>query len=354
MKLKLIGVLVGAIVLSACAPIDTPNNPINIVRQEGQYAMVDEFMPSPNRIYHGTNLPTHQALEVGSRLLALSKDHFSVEEYYLQEGTIITLPRLSNLVRRESPTNPTGLNPPSGSLFPSGTGIDIEDAVIVSNVLEVNFMQRRGNEFGLAGMAIAIVLNPNQSVGLNRVRITPERLFDYGSDMGRRLESFLRTLPGVGDIPIFITLYSLESVDAILPGGMIGSGLFLSRSGQFSKLDESWVIVPSSASNNVDPLMHSVLLQMRSNVQNLLPEAIGIFGRARVISGRVDALLIDVNTNIRTHTELMALTQLLLNEMRGFEERKIDIKVHVRNLNSTLVLIEKKANDEGFTIIYLN
>lgn len=354
MKRKIvIGVLL-MFMFSACTPNNTPNNPNEIIRLEGQYAMVNDFVPSPNRIYHGTTLPIHQALEVGARLLAHSKAHFSVDEYYLQEGRVITLSHLSNLVRRESPTNPIGLNPPSGSLFPSGTGVDIADSVIVSNVLEVNFMQRRNDGFTLAGMAVAIVLNPLQSVGTSQVRITNERLFEYGSDMGRRLESFLRTLPGVGNIPIFITLYSVESVDAILPGGMIGSGLFLSRSGQITPLRESWIILPSAASNTIDPLVHNVLLQLRSNVQTLLPEAIGLFGRARVVNDVMDAMIIDVNTNVRTYTELQAVTHLILSELQAFESRSLHIKVHIRNMNSTLVLIEKKANDDDFTIIYLH
>lgn len=340
--------------VSACSPTNNPDNPTDIIRQEGEYAMVDQFSPSANRVYHGTYLPIHQALEVGSRLVDLSKKHFDVQEFYLQEGTIITLPRLGALVRRESATNPIGLNPPSGSLFPNGSGVDVADAVVVTDVMEVNFMQRRGSDYTLAGISIAIVLNPNQSVGEGRVRITPERLYEYGSDMGRKLESYLRSQSGVGDVPIYITLYSLESVDAILPGGMIGEGLFLSRSGQFTKLNEAWIMIPSSASNELNPFVHSVFLQLKSKVQTLLPEATGVFARTRVINQRIDLMVIDVNANVKTYTELLALTQLIITEVQDFEEQKMDIKIHIKNLNSTLVLIEKKANDDKFTIIYLN
>jgi protein involved in sex pheromone biosynthesis len=347
-------ILMGFIILSACSPANNPDDPIDIIRQVGEYAMVDEFDSSANRVYHGTYLPIHQALEVGSRLVDLSKKHFDVKEFYLQEGAIITLPRLGNLVRRESATNSIGLNPPSGSLFPSGTGVDVVDAVLVTDVLEVNFMQRRVDDFTLAGISIAIVLNPNQSVGESRVRITPERLYEYGSDMGRKLESYLRSLAGVGDVPIYITLYSLESVDAILPGGMIGEGLFLSRSGQFTKLNEAWIMIPSNASNELNPLVHSVFLQLKSNVQTLLPEATGVFARARVINQNIDLMIIDVNANVKTYTELLALTQLIINETQNFEEQNMDIKIHIKNLNATLVTIEKKANDDTFTIIYLN
>jgi protein involved in sex pheromone biosynthesis len=353
-KHKILLVLMFVISLSACSPTPDPNGPDDIIRQDGEYAMVDQFTPSANRVYHGTYLPIHQALEVGSRLVDLSKEHFDVNEYYLQEGSIITLTRLGALVRRESATNPIGLNPPSGSLFPNGSGVDVADAVVVTDVMEVNFMQKRGNDYTLAGISIAIVLNPNQSVGESRVRITPERLYEYGSDMGRKLESYLRGLSGVGDVPIYITLYSLESVDAILPGGMIGEGLFLSRSGQFSRLNESWILIPSNASNELNPLVHSLFLQLKNKVQILLPEATGVFARARVINQRIDLMVIDVNANVKTYTELLALTQLILNEVTDFEEQKMDIKIHIKNLNSTLVLIEKKANDDAFTIIYLN
>ena len=341
------------LVLGGCSPAPT-TTPEEIIRQAGEYAIVDGFASTANRVYHGTYLPVHQALEVGTRLVDLSKQHFSVNEFYMQEGQIITLSRLGALVRRESGTNPIGLNPPSGSLFPSGSGVDIPDAVVVSDVLEVNFMKRRDNEYVLEAMSIALVLNPSQSVGLGRVSITEERLYEYGSDMGRKLESYLRSLAGVGDIPIYITLYSLGSVDAILPGNMIGEGLFLSRSGQFSKRNESWILIPSSASNELDSITHNVFLQLKGELQTLLPEAIGVFAKARIINQKIDLMIIEVNTNVKTYTELQAIVQLLLNETQAFETNNMDIKIHIRNLNSTLVLIEKKANDDAFTIIYLN
>lgn len=353
MKRKIVSLICGLLFLSACAPTQTGDNP-NIIRKEGDYVIIDDFGPSPNRSYHGTYLPIHQALEVGSRLVELSKQHFDVKEYSLAEGEIITLDRLSALVRRESATNPFGLNPPSGSLFPSESGVDILDAVLVNDVLEVNFMQKRNDEYVLAGIAVAIVLNPSQVVGVETLNVSAEQMYEYGSDMGRKIESYLRSLSGVGDIPIYITLYSLASVDAILPGGMIGEGLFLSRSGQITPLNEYWILIPSEASNELDSLTHSVFLQLKSRLQTLLPEAIGVFAKARVINQRLDTMIIEVNSNVKTYTELLALTQIVLNEVVDFEERSMDIKIHIKNLNSTLVLIEKKANDDSFTIIYLN
>lgn len=353
MKRKIVSLLCGLLFLSACAPSQNPDNP-NVIRKEGDYVIIDDFDPSANRSYHGTYLPIHQALEVGSRLVELSKQHFDVSEYSLGEGEIITLNRLGALVRRESTANPFGLNPPTGSLFPSESGVDVLDAVLVSDVLELNFLQKRGDEYALAAISVAIVLNPSQNVETGRVNVSAERLYEYGSDMGRKLESYLRTLSGVGDIPIYITLYSLASADAILPGGMIGEGLFLSRSGQITPLNEYWILIPSNTSNEIDPLTHNVFLQLKSRLQTLLPEAIGVFAKARVINQRIDTMIIEVNSNVKTYTELLALTQIVLNEVNDFEERRMDIKIHIKNLNSTLVLIEKKANDDEFTIIYLN
>lgn len=351
-KRKMLYILSALLFLSACAPAQTDNNP-NVMRYEGDYVVVDEFKPSPKRAFHGIHLPIHQALEIGSRLVELSKQHFDVSEYSLAEGQIITLDRLSALVRRESATNPIGLNPPSGSMFPSKSGVDILDAVLVNDVMEINFMQKRGDEYFLAGIAIAIVLQPSQVVGFETLTVSDEKLYEYGSDMGRKLESYLRSLSGVGDIPIYITLYSLASADAILPGGMIGEGLFLSRTGQITPLNERWILIPSNTSNELDPLTHSVFLQLRSRLQTLLPEVIGVFAKARVVNESLDTMIIEVNSSVKTYTELLALTQNVLKETAGFEERSIDITIHIKNLISTLVLMEKKANDDFFTIIYL-
>jgi protein involved in sex pheromone biosynthesis len=360
LKNKILMIILMLVLLTGCFNGENPDDP-DIIQPttQGEYTLIADFTVSPVRLYHGTYLGSYDAMEIGRRLQQKSKKHFSIEQHYLQEGQILSYDRLISLVRRESDSNPQGLNPPIGSQFDIGDGRTfIDDAVVVADIVELNFMGNASENFALKGISLTIVLNQNipQTVGgLDTfVTIQTDRLYQFGTDIGRKLESYLRTIPAVGDVPVFITLYSTASSDATLPGSFIGEGIFRNRSGQFVRNQEKWVILPSSEATSLDATLSSQFASLKSSLQGLLPEAIGVIGKARYIDNEVDELKITINMIAKTYSEISMVTQITAQLLDTFENNDMLIVVEIRSLGTVMAVMERKRNQTKPTVIYVN
>jgi len=361
LKVKWMLIIVMLLVLASCTPGDDIIDDPNIIKPttQGEYSLIANYAVSPVRLYHGTYLGSYDAMEIGRRLQQKSKDHFSIEQHYLQEGQILTYDRLISLVRRESDSNPQGLNPPSGSSFDIGDGRTfVDSAVVVADIVELNFLGNASENFALKGISLTIVLNQNVRRTINGVdsfvMIQTDRLYQFGTDIGRKLESYLRTIPAVGDVPVFITLFSTASSDATLPGSFIGEGLFRNRSGQFVRNQEKWVILPSAEASAMDGALASQFASLRASLQTLLPEAVGVIGKARYIDNEADELKITINMVGKTYTEVSMVTQITAQLLDTFENNDMLIVVEIRSLGTVMAVMERKRNQAKPTVIYVN
>lgn len=356
----------GLVILLLIVLVACQNDPLEeeqlvlVTGIKGDYSMVVDFVSSKTRDYHGTYLGRYDAIEIGKRLVEKSKQHFDVQSHFLQEGQIITNDILTRLVRRESATNVAGLNPASGSEFDIGDGRRfILDAVMVADVVEVNFVGPASQGYPLKGLGIAIVFNQTQTATVNgvpntTVTISDERLYQYASDVGRKLESYLRSLTGVGDLPIYITLYSTKSADSFLPGSFIGEGYFVARSGQFIKNNESWVLFPSNDALMLDPNTSTNFNGLKQTLQTLLPEAVGVIGKGRYVNQELNYLKININMIAKTYSEVIAITQTAMTIIERFDNKDAHIVVEVLSQSMVMATIQRLPNESNLTVIYNN
>lgn len=333
------------LLLSSCSAPDENKQDLNLIAStiQGDYSVLIPFQSSPVRAYHGTYLGKADFMEVGERLLEKSKAYYSPSTYFMSEGQLLDIEELSQLVKRESADNPYGLNPPSGSSFVSGVGdISINDAVVVADVVELNFYQGSSSNPELAGLAFAIILNDEltQADG-SKVSVTQSRLYEYGSDMGRKLERFIRTLSNMESIPVYIALYSTESVDSALPGHYIGDGYFDGRSGQFKENDENWFLFPSTSASDFDPILDADFISFKEKIQNFVPEALGVIGFAHYVDNQLNELNLTIHIQVKTYAEIYALVQYVAYILSEFELDAYDIIVKIDSIYDTLALIQR-------------
>lgn len=343
--MKKLIVSLSLILLASCANT-TPNpNEGNLIESltQGDYSVLIPFESSPIRSYHGTYLGKADFMEVGARLLTKTKSVFDPSTYFISEGQVLTPTLLGQLVKRESSDNPYGLNPPSGSSFQTGLNdVSVLDAVVVADIVETDFYTGSSSNPQLSGLAFAIVLNDQLTqVDGSLVPVDSNRLYEYASDMGRKLERFIRTLADKEDLPVYIALYSTESLDSFLPGKFIGEGSFDGRSGQFSQNSESWALFPSSAASSLDPLTDASFSSFRSKIVDFIPETIGVIGEARYVKNELDFLRLTLSIQAKTYTEVFALAQYTASLLDGFEKGNYGIIVKINSIDETLVLIER-------------
>ncbi len=352
-QIKWLSLISLMLLLNACSsPSTNPDKIILDNQKSGEYALVIPFDSSTIRQYHGLYLGKADLLEIGSRLEDKSKAHFDPKDYYLAEGQVLKTDELDLLLARESTDNPYGLNPPKGSNFNTGSGsTQVIDAVVIADIVELDFYQSVDGVMELQGLSFAIVLNQvldNQGVSAS---ITESRLYEYGTDMGRKLERYIRTLVDMEDIPIYIGLYSTNTTDTVLPGHYFGEGYFIPRSGQFANIDEKWLLFPSVALTSLDNLRSSQFNGFRSNIVRFIPESLGVIAEGLYVNNKLVYLRMTITIQAKTYAEVHALTQYVIKLLDTFTQQDYDMIVRINTINETLALIEKTSNQK-LSVIY--
>jgi len=341
------------LLLSACSSSIEPSGNLKIEStKKNEYCVVLPFKASDVRQYHGTYLGRADFLEIGSRLEQKSKAYFSVDEYCFSEGQVISNSDLTKLVRRESSSNPYGLNPPSGSEFLVGTSnISVLDAVVVSDVMEIDFYKKNSEDISVSGISFAIVLNQSLSTPNGSVSVSDEVLYEYGSNMGRKLDRYIRSLSDMEDMPIYIALFVTNPSDAVLPGRYIGDGYFTARGGQFNTNNEKWVLFPTSQATSLDAALAEKFNSFKSSITRFIPESVGVVGEARYVDNQTDFLRITLTLQAKTYSEIRALTQYTTELLKEIDLGDYPIIIRINSISETLVLIELNE-DNTLDIIY--
>ncbi|MGL5979002.1 MAG: CamS family sex pheromone protein [Erysipelotrichaceae bacterium] len=346
--------LVALLLLSGCQDVEINDGENDVVIEsviDGEYSFILPYTVNDARQVHNMYKRSIRDVEtIGTGLLELSKQHFSPNEYWIKDGELIGYNQLISLLRRSSADNTYGLNPESGSMFPNGEGIEIENAVIVNDIYEVDFYKQSSSGYQLEGLSFAIVLSPNQSVddGLygTTVTITDEALFAYGSEAAIRFEQYLRTLPEVGNLPILLTLYKAGSTDANLPGSYMGYGLFDSRSTKMTQISEEWVLFPSSRASSLDPLTTSQFNEIKNSLHLFLPEDIGIIGQGKYQNDSLQQLNLTVTMQAKTYLEIQGLVQYLASLLPTFVDADYTIQIEVKSAKETKAIIVKEPKKD--------
>lgn len=344
---KILIVILALFLFGACAPKEE-ETPSTIIKSTdpGDYDILIPFDASPIRYNHGIYLGDIDLMDIGSRLQEHSKAVFGVEDHYLAEGQILTITRVNNLLKREETNNPYGLNPPKGSEFDTGvTNIKILDAVMVADILEIDFYSGSQSNPVLSGISLAVVFNQTFDVNGTPVTITNEKLIDYAQTAGRKLERYLRTIQGMENVIIYISLYSTQKIDSTLPGHFFSQATFTNREGQFEPLDEEWVFFPSPAALTKDIQNSTAFNNLRNAIVDFTPESLGTVGEGLYVDGELSHLEITVSMQAKTYTEVYALTQILVDLLEEFNHEKYDIIVKVESNFETVALIKLTQDD---------
>jgi protein involved in sex pheromone biosynthesis len=344
---KLLIAILTLLLLVGCAPKEEEKTSTIIKSTDpGDYDILIPFDASPIRYNHGIYLGDIDLLDIGSRLQEHSKTVFSVNDHYLAEGQILTITRVNNLLKREDSDNPYGLNPPKGSEFDSGVNnVKIQDAVLVADIMEIDFYSGSQSSPTLSGMSLAVIFNQTFDVNGLSVTISDEKLSEYAQTAGRKLERYLRTIPGMENITIYISLYTTQKIDSTLPGHFFSEATFTNREGQFEPVIEEWVFFPSTAALSKDIQNSTAFNTMRSAIVDFTPESLGTVGEGLYRDGELNHLKITVSMQAKTYTEVYALTQTIVDLLEGFNHEKYDIIVKVESNFDTVALIELTQDD---------
>lgn len=354
---KLLIALSMLLVLTACgaAPADVPTeDPVEVVGGgKNEYSIKLPFVTSPLRQAYANNYREIDVMEIGRGLQEYSKAVFDPAKYFLAEGSLLNQERYYSLLKVESEENIYGLNPTEPFTFGDVT---IPKPQFVSDIVELNFHNSKDDDT-LDGASFALVLKRIQTLdaetGLT-TRLNDEDLYQVGVTLAQKLHSYIRTLEGASDIPIYIALYVQESDEDRLPGNYlpghyIGESVFeSSRNGKFEKINDRWILLNSDAALKAVPDLYATFSEFSRNLRGFMgDENIGIIGKVFVGNKGAEQIIFEVQTGAKTYMELHGLAESMKAQMQLFEAHTLPINAKIQVFSTTRIIVSKLPGSDA-------
>lgn len=330
--------------------------PIN----EGGYRIAIPFQSSDaTQIHVNYNRSSADVDAIGKGLQRLSKEHFSTDSYYLQDGQILrhddlvsTFSNKEALLGRKSAENAFGLNPEKGSSLPIDANQSItvgSETIPVGDVIEYNFLKETSKDASIEGVAFAIVLTPNV-IGEDgkKYTIKDEQLQVIGEEAGRNLMSYVKDLPEVGsNTPVMIALFKATSEDDTLPGTFFAKGYGKSNIDNFVKVNEKWVVIPSDTASKLDPQIVSQFDAVKKSLFRFLPNDVAIIGKGFFVDDQLERLMITITTQGKTQIQNEGVVQYVKELIANFnsDAYKVIVKINANTETYAMLQREKGSND---------
>lgn len=314
---------------------------------DGQYQMG----ASASSNYNLSSAANVRAFEEG--ILRISKEVFPTDQYYMQEGQIIDEATLTSWLSRESATNPEGLNPAlpeaeaqaqesieeslasDESVDPADDPEDVteenteENEQIVTNVqstpiylsqvTEKNLMIETDEGFALGGIVLGLAMNSTyeytDSEGvIHTQEISVGEMRERGRQFANIIVGRLRNTEELRSVPIVVGIYRAAPSDEIVGGTFVLDGI--SREGNsvtdWTENNEYRIALPLLDSNDQSE-QYTYFDNFNNEVINFFPNLNGISGEALYIDGGLASLNIEIVTQFYEQTEIIALTQHLID-----------------------------------------
>lgn len=299
------------------------------------------YKTSPLR---GLNVNLLNSLENSSNfecgLLEISKEHFSVNDYYFQEGQQLTREQVLYLIERKSDSNPNGLNPK-----------DENKPYIFQQVMEQDFIDKKTDK--LAGMSLGIALNSVDYSADPAIEVDDAKVQAAGKEAAEKLIEVVRKMDGMGDIPITIGLFKQASRNNVA-----GGSYFAQATSEKGKKLSDWTAVNeehivllsgSNAKNSAsEDGIEAKFTNFKTSVEEFFPNNSGISGTAHYRKGDLQKTVIKIETKYFGETEMQHFVQYVAKITETLFNIPGDVEVQINSLDGPEGFVKKKAGSDEF------
>ncbi|RYL93404.1 CamS family sex pheromone protein [Sporolactobacillus sp. THM7-4] len=307
-------------------------------------------------------------------LMEMSKSVYKPDQYVFQSGQYLQESDINGMLYREgqeknkSKGTPPGLNPPLGK----GKTI-VQKAQnspkYLNYVLEQDYLKKAGNgKYELGGVSLAVSLN---SVYTERIADSKGMLHPivenldipavkrWGLTKAQSVVQRVRSVRGLGNVPIFLTLYITSPPDSLVPGSFFAKTEIAAGSANIQKwdyLDQANVLFPSDTASSHYKADLDKFNRFKSDVQNYYPDFVGVIGKAYYENKNLSDLTININIKFFDDTEVLSFTNYvtsIVNTRFGFS-RDVPVHIYITSGDVQEALIERTPdmNDPYVTIFH--
>lgn len=316
--------------------------------KDDYYRTLLPFKKSASRGLIVNNLNTkYDIREAEEGLLRLSTQNFSTDNHFFQEGQYITEDIALSWIRRQSETNPDGLNP---EVTEEMTDDEIAEKapIYLAHIIEQNYhVLTDEKKVRLAGISIGLAMN---SVYYPRsgkdVKISDKVLEEQGTLMAEEIVQRLRAMEGLENVPIMIGLFKQESNNTIVPGHYFATVVAESGKGPsgWKAVDEKHVLFPTSGSDENYRDVNTAFQNFKQAIDDYFPSFVNVIGRGYYSNGTLRSLEIEVPIQFYGKSETIGFVQYLTGLLSKLPN--VPIEVSITSINGPEALIVQETGDE--------
>lgn len=344
--------MIGVLAMALCGCSATNSNQAEAL-SSGDYSAILPYETSDTRVKHlGIISDVDQRIQIEDGLMELSKAHFSPNSVAYKTHAFLNYDELDatdgsrGLLGTLRDDNPNGLNPGKNEDFDTGNG-KVNGPTILVDIYELDWY----NNDELKGISIGLVVNDR--VGEEDTKIKRSNMQQYLEVSSTKLVNYMRSrFNEVTDsVPIYIAAYQLDSSNDDNMGGYIYSGYFQNSSQSYSKINEQWLRLPSSALSEKDAKTAEDFNNYKDALTAVIADNTYVIAEAEYINDTLTRMQINIEAHGKTAGELLAISQAAKENLSSFEETGCVYVVNIKSNETTYCMIKRDRNTRDTTVI---
>ena len=300
-----------------------------------------------------------------------SKEYFSPDEYYFQEGQYLTEDTLYEwLGREEQAENPEqvekgsetdggpGLNPPIAN--PASKEDQLASPKYLSHVLEQNYLTKTDeNMVELGGISIGLAMKsvyrfqteiggPYYYQGISKSKMLKE-----GKALAGEIVQRIRNREDIADVPIMVAIYREEDQSSLVPGNFTVKTLVEAGStaiGDWKTINEENILFPSAEAEEKYKEDADSLAYLEKEVKEFFPNYVGVIGHGFYRDGQLERLTVDIPVQFNGKAEINGFTQYVAGLVSETFPTYYDLEINVTAGEKQESLITREAGQEELNI----
>lgn len=388
--MKRIGILMLSTIILASCSNGTPESSSNKEKDKqistevqisnDYYRTLLPFKESQARGLTSSNMVSSyngEAFEDG--LLNISKKVYAPDKYLYRDGQLLsksavesylepeyTKQEIDNMDKDERIEKNAyanfGLNP-SHKGETDAEKIAQQSPAYLSHLLEQDFYtEEDAKKQKISGMTIGLAMNSvyyyqKEEFGTTySVKLDKKEIEKQAKQMSDEILSRLRVKQELKNIPITFAVFVQSSAESITPGSFISYGTSKagsSKIGEWKKIDEDYILVPSGEVGDLDEKLNNGFKQFNDQLQNYFPNFTQAIGTGYFVNDKIQSLKINVPLDYYGKAEVVGVTQYIADlSMKNFAHvDRFEISI-VDNNRPRALIVKEKGDKAPYIHVY--
>lgn len=299
--------------------------------------------------------------ETENGLLRLSQKQFSPDDYYFQEGQVITEEDVTSWLQRAGKDNPLGLNAADGRTAAQKEAGERPPPEILAHIIEQNYLVKTDEDtIRLGGISVGLALNSvyySSEDGITyEEEISQEKIAQEGKRIADEIVKRLREKEGMAEVPIVVGLFKQNTRNALVPGTYFSYGAAPGGEeavANWTAVNEAYVLFPTSGADERYRDIDTAFRNFKQDVEIYFSNFTSVIGTGFYQDNELKELKIEIPIQFYGAAEVIGFTQYVTGLVMEHFPENVLVEVSITSTNGPEALVLRKAGEtEPFVHIY--